>query len=363
MATLKQHSDTRSNTLFPLAANFRVVRLAEVDARTGSDELKTLTNMISSSEDMYPNIGRWLREKVVPGLQSSERAAWVAYEGDKAIAAAVLKLGKHAKFCHLRVDRDFQDLDLGQLFFTQMTLETRHLAKEIHFTLPESLWESKTKFFESFGFVRPAKSLRQYRSGDKELVCSAPHAVVRMAALDRLPVLARKFNVSGYSLGGDLLVSMKPQYAERILAGSKVIEIRKRFSEKWVGCKAVLYSSSPQKALVGEATVCSVTSGTPADIWSQFHSRLGCTSNEFSSYVGSAIEVSAIELDNVFPYKQPISLAQISHLLGEELRPPQSYCDLRLDKGQGSWAKAASVASVLHGRFSATRQVPTAAGR
>jgi len=40
MATLKQHSDTRSNTLFPLAANFRVVRLAEVDARTGSDELK-----------------------------------------------------------------------------------------------------------------------------------------------------------------------------------------------------------------------------------------------------------------------------------------------------------------------------------
>jgi hypothetical protein len=176
------------------AANFRVVRLAEVDARTGSDELKTLTNMINSSEDMYPNIGRWLREKVVPGLQSSERAAWVAYEGDKAIAAAVLKLGKHAKFCHLRVNRDFQDLDLGQLFFTQMTLETRHLAKEIHFTLPESLWESKTKFFESFGFVRAAKSLRQYRSGNKELVCSAPHAVVRMAALDRLPVLARKFN-------------------------------------------------------------------------------------------------------------------------------------------------------------------------
>ncbi len=172
------------------------------------------------------------------------------------------------------------------------------------------------RFFKPFGFVRVAKSLRQYRNGDTELVCSAPHTVVRIAALDRLPALARKFNVSGYSLGGDLLVSIKPQHAERILKGSKVVEIRKRFSEKWIGCKAVLYSSNPQKALVGEATVRSVTSGAPADIWSRFHASFGCTSNEFAAYVGSAVEVSAIELDDVFPYKHPISLSQISHLLG-----------------------------------------------
>ena len=213
------------------------------------------------------------------------------------------------------------------------------------------------KFFESFGFVRAAKSLRQYRNGDAELVCSAPHTVVRIAALDRLPALARKFNVSGYSLGGDLLVSMKPQYVERILAGSKVVEIRKRFSGKWIGCKAVLYSSSPQKALVGEATVRSVTSGAPVDIWSRFHLSLGCTSDEFAAYVGSAAEVSAIELDDVFPYREPISLSQISHLLGEDLRPPQSYCDLRLDKKQGAWAKAITAASILHGRFSPTKQI------
>jgi len=356
MEPLKQKTSQTSGSLFPLSANFRIVRLGETDARVCSDELKTLTNMISSNEDMYPNIRRWISEKVVPGLRSSERTAWVAYEGDKAIAAAVLKLGQNAKFCHLRVENDFQDMDLGQLFFTQMTLETQHLAKEIHFTLPESLWQSKMKFFESFGFKRAAKSTRQYRNGDTELVCSAPHAVARLAALDRLPTLVRKFNVNGYSLYGDLLVSMKPQYAERILAGSKLVEIRKRFSGKWVGCKAILYASNPQQALVGEATVRSITSGCPAEIWARFGASIGCSSKDFKTYVGSAKEVSAIELDEIFPYSQPVSLSQISHLLGENLRPPQSYCNLQLDNGQNAWAKAVSVASVLHGRISPTRQ-------
>jgi predicted transcriptional regulator len=349
---LKQQKK-QSESLFPLATIFRIVKLEEADARRNSDELKTLTNLVSTSEDMYPGIHRWMREKVVPGLKSSERAAWVAYEGDEPIAAAILKLGKEAKFCHLRIKRDFQDMDLGQLFFTQMTLETRHIAKEIHFTLPEGLWETKGSFFQSFGFIQASKSSRQYRAGEKELICSAPHEAVRLAALERLPMLAKKFNVNGYVLGGDLLVSMKPQYAERVLSGSKLIEIRKRFSERWIGCKALLYSSSPQKALVGEATISSVTSGTPKDIWARFHEGLGCNLIELLAYAGQAPEVTAIELDDVYPYKEPITLSQISHLLGlqEDLRPPQSYCDLRLDKSKNAWAKAAAVASVLHGRF------------
>lgn len=355
MEPLKQEISRKSGSLFPLSANFRLVKLGQIDARAHSDQMKTLTNLIVSNEDMYPNIGRWVSEKVVPGLMSSERAAWVAYEGDRAIAAAVLKLGEDAKFCHLQVEDDFQDMDLGQLFFTQMTLETKNLAKKVHFTLPESLWQSKMKFFESFGFKRAVKSIRQYRKGDTELVCSAPHGVVRVAALNRLPQLVGKFNVNGYALYGDLLISMKPRYAERILAGSKLVEIRKKFSEKWIGCKAILYSSSPQRALVGEATVRSVTSGRPAEIWARFGTSIGCSPKDFKVYVGATEKVSAIELDEIFPYQQPVSLSQISNLLGERLTPPQSYCDLGLSKGEGAWARAVSVASVLHGRFSPKR--------
>jgi predicted transcriptional regulator len=356
MAPLRQHKNEQPGILFSLTSNFRIVRLGESEARNWTDEMDTLQCLIEENEAMYPAIGRWFKEKVVPGLESRQRIAWVGYEGERAIASAVLKLGKRAKFCHLRIDQDCQDMDLGQMFFSQMTAEARHDAKEIHFTLPESLWRSRHGFFESFGFTDAVKSGRQYRHGETELSCSAPFLTVWSSVMEKLSELAPKFSVGGYSLNSKILISLKPKYAGKILAGSKLIEVRKRFSNKWIGCKAVLYASSPQRALVGEATINSVTSGSPADIWSQFGPSMGCTREEFVAYAGSVSRIFAVELSEIIPYREPISLAQVSHLVREDLTPPQSYCDLRLDDGDGAWAKAVSVASLLHGRFNFTEK-------
>jgi predicted transcriptional regulator len=353
MAVLKQFRDRTAGTLFSLAPTFRIVRLGQEEAMAWTDDVGILKTLILASEAMYPAIGRWFDQKVVPGLVSGQRIAWVAFEGERAIASAVLKLGKRAKFCHLKIAEDFQDRDLGQMFFSQMTVEARHDAKDIHFTLPESLWSSKSAFFESFGFTQAVKSDRQYRRGETELACSAPFLTVWSSVMSKLPLLAAKFSPGNYSLDNKLLISLKPEYAGRILAGSKLFEVRKRFSKKWVGCRAALYSSSPHKALVGEATIRAVTCGKPSDVWEQFGASLGCTFDEFKAYVGSAGQVSAIELSDVTPYRERLSLAQMSHLIREDLRPPQSYCDLRLDDDQNAWVKAVSVASLLHGRFAA----------
>lgn len=349
---LKQFVEHHIPDLFSKTADFRFAKLAAAEAKRSTDDLKILRELITENQPMYPNIDHWFDSKVVPGLRSSERIAWIAYEGENAIASAILRLGKKSKFCHLRIHQNFQDLDLGRMFFSQMTFEARHLAKEIHFTLPESLWSDKSKFFESFGFVQAVKSIKQYRHGETELSCSAPLPTVWSAVLKKLPSLMPKFSVGGYSLSNDILVSIKPKYAHQILSGAKLIEVRKRFSEKWTGSKAVLYASSPEKALIGEATVRSVISGSPMDIWSRFGPIIGCSQDEYAQYVGAATSVSAIELDGAIAYKQPIGLAQLSHLVQEDLRPPQSFCDLRLDDSESAWAKAVSVASLLHGGFS-----------
>lgn len=335
--------------LFARTGDFRLAKMGDADARRSTDDLKILRKLITENQPMYPNIDRWFDQKVVPGLRSSERVAWVAYEGESAIASAILKLGRKSKFCHLRIHQDFQDLDLGRMFFSQMTFEARHLAKEIHFTLPESLWCKKAMFFESFGFTRANKSLKQYRRGDAELACSAHLPVVWSAVLKKLPSLRQKFSISGYSLKNEILVSIKPEYAHQIMSGEKLVEIRKRFSDRWAGSRAVLYASSPEKALIGEATIRSVTEGDPKEIWFRFGRSVGCSSAQFEEYVGSAEKVSAIELGEATPYREPIGLAQLSHLVQEDLRPPQSFCDLRLDDEESPWAKAVSVASLLHG--------------
>jgi predicted transcriptional regulator len=352
MRPLKQHKNEQPGLLFPLASSFRIVRLGRDEALKWTDDMGVLRSLVRASEDMYPDIRRWFSDKVVPGLKSEKRIAWVAYEGEQAIASAVLKLGERSKFCHLKIQQNFQDMDLGQMFFSQMAAESRHDAKEIHFTLPESLWAERHGFFESFGFSSAKKAGKQYRRSEAELACSAPFETVWSSVVSRLSELAPKFVVGGYSLDNRILVSIKPKYAGRILAKTKLVEIRKKFSRRWVGCRAVLYASSPLKALVGEATIASVTSGSPADIWSQFGESVGCSADEFRAYAGSRPEVNAIELCDVIPYREPIGLAQASFLVREDLAPPQSFCDLRLDEGDSPWVRAVSVASLLHGRFS-----------
>jgi predicted transcriptional regulator len=358
MADLRQRNFQQNHSLFALAPNFRIVKVGKADAKWTTDNLRTLESFVVASENMYPSIGRWFKEKVVPGLKTSERIAYVAYEGEATIASAILKLGARSKFCHLRIHQDFQDLDLGQMFFTQMTLEARHHAKEIHFTLPESLWCAKQHFFESFGFKSPDKAYHQYRSGDAELSCSAPLAAVWHCARERLPDLAAKFSPSGFSLDNRILISIKPKYAERIIAGTKLVEVRKRFSQRWLGCRAVLYGSHPLRSLVGEATISTISWGSPAQIWSTFGPRIGIERREFEEYAGSCSELSAIELGDVTPYAEPVGLAQLSHLTNTDLRPPQSFCKLKPERSD-PWTAAVAVASLLHGGFGCFRVAET----
>ncbi len=356
MSSVRRSSVGSTLELFPKRTQFSFEQLGPLDAKKLSDNLAVLRELIVSNEQMYPSIDHWFSEKVIPGLRSSERIAWLAYEGESPVASAILKRGINSKFCHLRIHPGFQDLDLGQMFFTQMTMEARHYAKEIHFTLPESLWISKRSFFESFGFSSAVHSCKQYRNGEEELACSAPIHVVQRCVFEKLPRLFSKFSIGRFSLKGEILISIKPAYVQKILNGSKLIEIRKKFSEKRLGARAVLYASSPQKALVGEAVIRNITLAHPDEIWEKFGADIGCSLSEFRSYVGSAGEISAIEFDDVVPYKEPLSLSQMSHLVGDDLRPPQSFCDLNLDHKNSLWATAVSVASLLHGRFPITKR-------
>jgi predicted transcriptional regulator len=240
------------------------------------------------------------------------------------------------------------------MFFTQMTLEARGRAKEVHFTLPEGLWCEKAEFFQSFGFNGAAKASRQYRHGEIELSCTAPLSVVWSKILQKLPRLLDKFSPAGFSLSNKLVLSMRPEYAERVFDRQKRVEFRRKFSTKWRGCKAVVYATKPLGALMGEVTMKNVTYGTPKEIWEAFSATGGCSREEFFTYVHGSEGVYAIELSDITPYIAPIGLAQVSHLINEDLRAPQSFRDVRIDS-DGAWVRAVSVAGLLHSRFGIRR--------
>jgi len=326
--------------------NFKIAAITEEDAKDKTDNLKVLEELISNNEDMYPNIKEWYKKKVIDGLKSSERIAYVGYLNNTPVLSAVLKRGKNSKFCHLKIGKNIQNENLGEILFSLMTLEVRNYAKEIHFTLPESLWESKKEFFKSFGFENAVKHGIQYRLFDEELICSAPYLKVWNKVINKLPKLSEIFLISKYSMDNKLIMSIKPEFAKKIICGKKTVEIRRKFAEKWTGHKVNLYSSKPISGLVGEAKIDRVDVGKPDYIWELYYSNIGCNKKEFDFYTNSLEKIYAIVLDEIRPYETPIPLSQISYLINEDLRPPQSYFTTSKNK---NWSKAVSIAALLHG--------------
>jgi len=347
----------QSGRLFQDSIPFEIVSLGADAARRRTDQLAILQNLVMESEEMYPGIERWFADKVLPGLRNCSRMAYLAFENQAPVAAAVLKIGEHAKFCHVRIVEGFRDLSLGQMIFTQMAFHARHVknAKDIHFTLPESLWLEKKEFFNSFGFSAVAKAARQYRNGEEELYCSASIAEVWSHAREKLHLLER-FSPGGYTNDDKLLMSVGAPHAERIFKGEKKVEIRRKFSRKWRGRQVVVYGTQPIGAFMGEVKISQVTAGSPSEIWERYSEDVGCSQEEFYKYVGDSSEVYALELSDVNPYIAPVALSQVSHLIQEDLRPPQSFLEIKMNSSD-VWGKAISVIGLLHSVHSTRRPI------
>jgi predicted transcriptional regulator len=334
--------------LFSTKGDLKIVRLREADVRGSSDHLRDFSRLILQNEPMYPGIDRWLTEKVIPGIRDSERAAYVGYVDEVPTVSAVVKRGESAKFCHLRIREDMQDRHLGEAFFSLMGLETRGLAREIHFTLPESLWEREKEFFTSFGFDRVIKAGHQYRLFDDELRCVAPFHRVWQSILRKLPKIARTFSVNGCPSNARMLMSIKPEHAASVLSGSKRVELRRRFSKEWAGCRVSIYASHQQRSIVGDALMQEVVVDDPDRIWERFGDQIGCTRDHFERYARGARQLYAIILVDVIPYTKTLSLAEASQAVSAPLHPPQSYRSLETSKG---WAEAVSISALLQRGF------------
>lgn len=346
---MRKKKDLHTKNLFEKESNLKIIRLTRDDILCRHENVKVLSSLIKQHETMYPEIEKWLKSKVLPGIKQKNRIAYMGLDNEKPVVSAVLKLGEHAKICHLHIDDENRDQRIGDLFFSMMALDAKREAKEIHFTLPESLWLRKEAFFKSFGFGRALKALTQYRKPEDELRCSASFDVVWRNALNKLPLIVNSLSKSTDNIFSGILMSIKPEHVAKIFSGDKVVEIRRKFNRKWVGCRTTIYSSSPDKAIYGHAKIDRVKKDSPERIWSEYGQLIGVDRRLFDKYTDSSGEIYAIFLENFEPYRNPVYLSQIEGLLNfEELTPPQSYLSL---ENNSSWSKAVSVAELLHNRF------------
>jgi len=334
--------------------SFRLMRIGEYDARTRSDDFYALRDQILQSEPSYPQIGRWFDGRVLEGLRSGQRTGYVGLINERPIAA-VVKRGQAAKFCHLKIDPSAKSRSLGDLFFTLMTLDVRHQAQRVRFTLPESVWLDRRSFFKGFSFLEAEKSGRQYRLFESELFSETSFASLFDASRNKLPRLMGQLAIADHSLLTGAVLAVQPEPLMKIFSGVKTVEIRTRFSSRWEGRRISLYGTQPISGLAGEATVSRVIGGPPDRLWEHFGPQMGCTRAQFDAYTKGREQVYAVMLSDVRAFADAVPLAQLSHLLGIHLAVPQSYASLANCDG---WLSAVVLAAALQGSIG-VRKKPT----
>lgn len=118
----------------------------------------------------------------------------------------------------------------------------------------------------------------------------------------------------------NVILSIKPIYAEAIMAGTKKVEFRKKIFKREVE-KIFIYSSMPKKMIVGYFTILEVIEDTPFNIWKEFKEVGGISEKDFFEYYKNTEKGFSIKIDKVVKFKEEIEPEEFI----EEFCAPQSY--------------------------------------
>lgn len=106
--------------------------------------------------------------------------------------------------------------------------------------------------------------------------------------------------------GSAILLSVKPRFADLIIAGSKRVELRRAVPALPVGTIA-LYSSSPVQAIVALVDVTETVEASPTRLWELARDNGGgLTREELRSYFESKKTGFAFMLENVRVFDRPV---------------------------------------------------------
>ena len=120
-----------------------------------------------------------------------------------------------------------------------------------------------------------------------------------------------------------ILISVRPRFAHALLDGTKTIEVRKRFPLNLGACLLFVYSSTPEKALIGTVRLHSVTTIAQGRLWVEHGPSLGIDEISLDTYLAKTSLATLLHVRDADPWAQAVPLAVLRAEFG--LAPPQSW--------------------------------------
>lgn len=126
-------------------------------------------------------------------------------------------------------------------------------------------------------------------------------------------------------------MSIHPRYAERILAGTKRVEFRKRPIADDV-THVIIYATAPVSAVIGAFTVKDQHTLNPQKLWSLFREVGGIAWADFNHYYDGRTSGTGITVGEVLQASEPMSLQDDFGIA----YPPQSFQYLCADAARSA---------------------------
>ena len=104
----------------------------------------------------------------------------------------------------------------------------------------------------------------------------------------------------------NLIISIKSQYAQMILDGSKRYEYRKSIPQRRDIQKVYIYATKPICRIVGEFTLDGIISDTPQKVWAATARQGGITKTFFNDYFKGRNKAYALKIGDVIKYDTPL---------------------------------------------------------
>lgn len=118
-----------------------------------------------------------------------------------------------------------------------------------------------------------------------------------------------------------VLLSIKPEFANKIFSGEKKFEFRKRAFSKIEVSTVVVYSTMPVGKIIGEFSIKHIHHDSPKSIWERTKRFSGIDKDFFNKYYYGRESAVAIEVGKAVLYNEPIN-PKIEY---ENFTAPQSF--------------------------------------
>lgn len=125
-----------------------------------------------------------------------------------------------------------------------------------------------------------------------------------------------------------VILSIRPEYVERIFNGSKQFEFRRRIFENRQISTVLIYATAPIGKVVGEFEIEEILELEPERLWEHTRDLSGIAKERFDEYFEGTAIGYALRIGKRVEYEEPRDLDKHFNVK----RPPQSFMYLPISQ-------------------------------